>query len=76
MNIYSIFDRVAGVYSEPFYEKSDALAVRRFQFCLSQSSMIKADCDLFRIGVYDEVSGHIDACPKPEFIRRYEEEKE
>lgn len=73
MNIYSIYDRVAGVYSEPFLEKNDALAVRRFQYCLSQSPMIKLDCDLFRIGVFDELAGVIQACERPEFIKRYEE---
>lgn len=73
MNIYTIFDRVAGVHSEPFYEKTDALAIRRFQFCLSQSAMIKLDCDLFRVGSFDELSGCIQALDKPEFVKRYEE---
>lgn len=76
MFIYSIFDRVAGVYGDPIMEKSDALAIRRFQFCVSRSPMIALDCDLFKIGEFDEVTGVIKAYDNPVFVRRFEEVKD
>lgn len=72
MKVFSIFDRVAGVYADPFVEKNDALAVRRFVYSVSRSPMICADCDLYCLGEFDEVRGVIVGYESPQFVKRYE----
>lgn len=74
--IYAIFDRVAGLFGEPFYTVSDELAIRRFNYLMGSSPMVASDCDLFRVGSYDSESGLIapvdSESSKPVFVCRYE----
>ena len=37
-SLYSVLDRVAGLFSEPFIQTSDATAIRFFRFRMSQSA--------------------------------------
>lgn len=67
---YSIYDRVAGVYSEPFLAKRKELAVRKFRYLLQNTPMVASDCDLFCLGEFDTETGLIKAFDKPEFVDR------
>lgn len=71
-NIYSVFDRVSGIFGEPFYMLKDELAIRRFNYVMQNSQMVALDCDLYKLGTYDCEHGIINSC-QPVFIKRYEE---
>lgn len=73
LKVYSIYDRVAGSYSELFTALRDELAIRRFGYLMKNSPMVATDCDLFLLGSYDMEKGFIVPCEKPEFVYRYEE---
>lgn len=64
--IYSVYDRVTGVYSEPFLAVNKQTAIRRFKFIMQNAKMIAQDCDLFFVGTFDSSNAVID--PKTEFI--------
>lgn len=73
--LYSIFDRVAGTYSEPFAALKDELAIRRFVYFMQNSPMVAQDCDLFKVAGMSMDTGLIlpvsEDC-KPVFVYRYE----
>lgn len=73
-SLYSVFDRVAGLFSEPFIQNSDATAIRFFRYRMAQSAMVSADCALYRLGTYDSATGTIVPYANPEFIENYNEE--
>lgn len=70
--LYSIYDRVSGVYSEPFCALKDELAVRRFNYLMDNSKMVAADCELYSIAKMSFDTGEIFTFPNPEFICKYE----
>ena len=73
--MFTIYDRVTGVYSEPFLAVNVDTAERRFNYVLSQSPMVKGDCDLFKLGSFNTETGEIIPV-KPEFISHYKEQIE
>lgn len=68
--MYSIFDKVAGMYSEPFLALNEATAVRRFQWQMQQSTMVAGDCALYKVGAFDVDTGVINPCVT--FVCNYE----
>lgn len=68
--MYSIFDKVAGTYSEPFLSVNEATAIRRFNWQLSQSVMVAGDCALYKVGEFDLDTGAITPCVT--FVCNYE----
>lgn len=75
MKIYSIYDRVGGVYNQPFGSVSVGTAVRQFNYLMQNSPMVSADCQLFFIGDFDEDTGvFVPAGEKPDFICNYNSE--
>lgn len=69
--LYSIFDKKAGMYSNPQIEINQECAIRRFHFILQQSEsqgIEPTDCELYKIGSFDSVKGTIDALEKPLFV--------
>lgn len=72
--VYTIFDRVAGTYAEPFICVNDATAKRKFNFIMSNAKMVSADCDLFKIGEFNAETGSLDAYTTNEFLCRFEGE--
>ena len=68
--MYSIFDKVAGMYSEPFLAVNEATAVRRFQWQMQNSTMVAGDCALYRVGDFDVDTG--DILPGVTFVCNYE----
>lgn len=70
--LYSIFDRVAGTYGEPFLALKPELAIRRFRYLMDNTPMVASDCDLFCLGSCDLESGVVVGLEKPEFVYRME----
>ena len=69
--LYSIYDKKAGMYSNPQVEINQDCALRRFEFIVKQSASqgIEAtDCELYKIGTCDDVKGTIEALEKPLFV--------
>lgn len=73
--IYSIYDRLSSLYSNPEISISDGTAVRKFNYMMSNSHMVSSDCELYKVGEFDSITGVIFAFPKPVFVARYEEVK-
>ena len=69
LNIYSAFERVSQSYSEPFTAVNDGVAVRRFNYVLSNSAMVAEDMQLFCLGTLNTDSGVIE--PRQQFICNY-----
>ena len=70
--LYTVYDRVAGTYSVPFASANRSTAEREFLETCSKSPY-KLDFEMYVIGLYDVVSGVIEAYEKPDFVRRYDE---
>lgn len=70
--IYSIYDRVSGLYAEPFYATKEELAVRKFDYFMSNSPMVALDCELYLLGSYNSETGYLVSYEKPIFVKRYE----
>lgn len=73
--IFSIYDRVTGVFSEPFLAVNVETAKRRFNYVISQSPMVKGDCDLYKLGTFNSETADI-VPVKAEFICHFEEVSE
>lgn len=71
--IYSIYDRKAKIYSEPFLAQNNAVAQRRFQFLMQNSQMIADDCELHYLGTFDNSTGVIGSV-EPDFVCNFEVE--
>lgn len=68
--MYAIFDKVAGVYSEPFLAVNCGTAVRRFQWQMEQSTMVAGDCALYMVGEFNVDTAVIVPCVT--FVCNYE----
>ncbi|QXP45036.1 nonstructural protein [Microvirus mar11] len=68
LSLYSIFDRVSGVYSEPFCSVNEAVAVRRFNYLMANSKMVAGDCELYCVGTFSTLNGAVEADIKPQFV--------
>ncbi len=68
--VYSIFDRVTGLYGEPFIAVNEEMAKRRFNYLMDNSPMVNADCQLYYLGDFDSVNGTIGG--KVDFVCGYE----
>lgn len=71
LGMYSFFDRKARTYGEPFLAARKEVAVRRFQYVIGQSPMVKADMELYVLGEFESDTGEI--VPGVDFICEYEE---
>lgn len=71
--MFSIYDRVSGLYSEPFYALKRELAIRKFNYLMSNSSMVKDDCELYEVGSFDCSVGLGTYFDKPDFVCKYQE---
>lgn len=68
LEIYSMFDRVAGQYGSPFLQNNQGEAKRKFNYVVLQTPMVAGDLDLFLIGYFDTETGIISPCSQPQFI--------
>lgn len=74
LGMYSFFDRKARSFGEPFLAARKEVAVRRFQYVIGQSPMVKADMELYVLGEFESDTGEI--VPGVDFITEYEESDE
>lgn len=70
--IYSIFDEKAEIFSTPFFQQNDAMAIRSFQDLANDpnSTVHKhpEDYKLYEIGHFEDLSGLIVPIDPPRFI--------
>ena len=71
-NMYTIFDRVTTQYGEPFLAVSDETATRKFNYLMSNAPMVAGDCQLYKLGEFDNTTGDLVVIDKPLFICNYE----
>ena len=66
IRLYSVFDRVARIYSDPFSAANDATAARSFTIAQSSSdtmlSTSPGDFQLWYLGSMDNTNGDILCC--------------
>lgn len=70
IRMYSVYDRVAQIYAEPFVSPNDATAARAFNIAQSspESMLYASPCDfqLWYIGSMDNTSGELLSYDAPE----------
>lgn len=71
--VFSIFDRVSGIYQRPVFAENENLIKRDLSVLLNsdeknQITMFTGDLSLYLIGSFDDISGELIPCDKPEFI--------
>ena len=62
LNIYSIYDKKAQAFMQPFFSPNDQMAVRSFQAACKENDLWSdnaADFSLFYLGLFDDGSGSI-----------------
>lgn len=62
--LYSVYDKVSGLFSPPFTAVNDGSAVRTFRYSMQQSDQRAASADDYRlycVGAFDDVSGEVDS---------------
>lgn len=63
IRLYSVYDRVARVHSDPFVSVNDASAARAFAIAQSSSDTMlcvsPGDYQLWYLGSMDNINGHI-----------------
>lgn len=72
--LYSILDRVTGLFGAPFMQYNHATAKRYFQYIMEQSLMVASDCALYCVGEYNEQTGEVVPKTPAEFVCNYEKE--
>ena len=59
--VYTVFDKVAQIYHNPWVESSDSTAARAFKIACADSGTLYGTCPgdfvLYRVGSFDDVSG-------------------
>jgi len=64
INIYSVFDNKAKIYSQPLFQINDQVAQRIMQNCVDNKEhtygMNPEDFSLYQIGVYNDLTGTIE----------------
>ncbi|WGL31368.1 nonstructural protein [Dipodfec virus UOA04_Rod_986] len=57
--LYSIFDKVAGMYGNPFVQLNDNTAIRYFKSQMNQVQFEPTDFDLYKVGTFEPESGAV-----------------
>ncbi|UPW41574.1 nonstructural protein [Peromfec virus RodF8_53] len=66
-SIFSVYDKVTGLYGNPFVALNEAVAKRSYaEYCANSYS--GPDTQLYLLGEFDQVSGVIISCEKPAFV--------
>lgn len=64
--VFSVYDSKAEAYLRPFFAETRGLAIRSFRDAANDGdasiSKHAADYTLFRVGVFDPVTGVLEAC--------------
>lgn len=70
MKVYTIFDRISGLYQFPFPAENDGCAIRYFREVCAKS-YFGQDLELYAVGTFEKESGIMQA-QKPDFLIKYE----
>lgn len=70
--MFTIYDKVTGLFSSPFVSINKNAAVRSFKAMLANDPYKATDCQLYKIGEFDNQTGLIQPCGTPDFICNYE----
>lgn len=70
--LYSIFDRVSGLYGSPWTCVSQSVAVRQFDYVVKTRPVDGADLELYQLGSFDPESGALSVFEKPVFVKKAE----
>lgn len=72
LNVYAILDDKSGLYSLPFYNQHDGIALRIFgdEVNNPQSNLNKhtGDFHLYKLGTFNDESGEFENSDKPKFL--------
>ena len=70
--VYTIFDKVAQIYHNPWIEASDFTAARAFKIACADSGTLYGTCPsdfiLYRVGSFDDESGLLSQSVIPDKI--------
>lgn len=69
MKIYVIYDRVSGLYTNPWYSNTDGEAIRAYKNAYKESPFA-LDTQLYSLGTFDNDTGEI-TCENKQFICDY-----
>lgn len=69
-NLYSYYDRVAGLYFAPLPAVNDATALRSFVENMRGNSSA-VDMDIYRVGAFNSQTGVFVALEHPEYVAGY-----
>lgn len=67
---YCMYDRVAGFYSNIFLATNDGVACRSIKIQFGANKSLMDDCELYKLGVFEQASGKFVTCERPEFVCR------
>lgn len=76
LKLYSVFDRITGLYEPPVAVYNEDMAIRNFNYSMSKSPMVQGDCELYYLGQYDTEHGILYPEASPVFVTRYSEVKD
>ena len=71
LKAYTLYDRISGLYSEPFFVQNDEVAKRRFNYFCQNTPMVASDCELYFLGEWDNTTGTLFGV-KPVFLAKFE----
>lgn len=68
--VFSIYDKVSGLYGAPLCFVNDNVAKRHFLMVCDKAEFDPTDLELYSLGTYDVERGQILAFEQPKFIMR------
>lgn len=68
LGLYSIYDKVSGLHSEPFTSVNDNVAKRRFAQICAGSQNMAGDLELYKLGDFDSSRGLVAGYEQASFI--------
>lgn len=71
MMVFSVYDRVSGLFGDPWPSINKDCAIRMFKSTMKRNTnYFASDMDLFYLGELDQKTGVLVGLEKPEFIYR------
>lgn len=70
--VYTIYDKISGLYTRPQIHMNDELATRWFKKLIHEPNSEPTDYELYCLGNWDDTTAKIILHEKPEFISKGE----
>lgn len=75
LKLYSMFDRIAGVYYPPFVANNDNMAIRSFNYtCTMLKEQKPSDMELYLVGSFSQATCAITTCERAFLVRGQDNE--